>query len=108
MFKNQRLFFIIKVRNENSRNIFLGANYNLNELNNLRFYSRYYFHGHSVGGTNPALLEAMTAKSFILCHDNKFNKSVIANGALYFDSIDSLKLIFNNYIYLSWACSNCF
>ena len=65
-------------------------------LCHFRYFSKLYIHGHSVGGTNPALLEAMTAKSFILCHDNKFNKSVIANGALYFDSIDSLKLIFNN------------
>ena len=87
--------FLIK-KYKNSTIIFLGAIFNKDELDSFRYFSKLYIHGHSVGGTNPALLEAMTAKSFILCHDNKFNKSVIANGALYFDSIDSLKLIFNN------------
>jgi hypothetical protein len=37
------------------RIIFTEGIYNLEALNNLRHYSRYYLHGHSVGGTNPAL-----------------------------------------------------
>src|SRR5690606_35692448 len=38
-----------KKYNADKRIQFVGANYNQEELNNLRFYSRYYFHGHSVG-----------------------------------------------------------
>ena len=38
------------------RNIrFIGPVYKLADLNNLRYYSNLYFHGHSVGGTNPSL-----------------------------------------------------
>lgn len=81
---------------KNTSIIFLGAIFNKDELDSFRYFSKLYIHGHSVGGTNPALLEAMTAKAFIICHDNKFNKSVISSGALYFKSVDSLKLIFNN------------
>ena len=36
---------------------FLGGVYDINVLNNLRYYSCLYFHGHTVGGTNPSLLE---------------------------------------------------
>jgi glycosyltransferase involved in cell wall biosynthesis len=60
-------------------------------LNNLRYYSRFYFHGHSVGGTNPSLLEAMACGCMILAHDNNFNKAVLGDEAFYFS--DSQELI---------------
>lgn len=65
---------------------FMGGIYNLQHLNNLRWYARYYFHGHSVGGTNPSLLEAMASGAFILSHDNLFNRDVLGAHAFYFDS----------------------
>ena len=37
-------------------------------------------------GTTPALLEVMAANTFILAHDNKFNKSVVNQNAYYFNS----------------------
>ena len=75
----------------NSENIrFLGAIYNQNTLNNLRYYSSKYFHGHSVGGTNPSLIEAMASNSFIFAHDNVFNKNILGPDAFYFDSTDTL------------------
>lgn len=43
-----------------------------------------YFHGHSVGGTNPSLLEAMAGGALIAAHDNPFNRSVLNNNAFYF------------------------
>jgi len=70
--------------------IFLGGIFNKVDLDNIRYYSTCYLHGHSVGGTNPALLEAMAAQTFILAHDNQFNKSVINNNAFYFDSASKL------------------
>src|SRR5690606_24134550 len=44
---------------------FLGALYDLRALNILRYFSRLYLHGHSVGGTNPSLLEAMACKALV-------------------------------------------
>jgi hypothetical protein len=72
---------------------FLGANYNQNDLNNLRYYSRYYFHGHSVGGTNPSLLEAMASNTLIIANNNVFNKSILGLDAAYFDTSEDIKNI---------------
>ena len=90
--------------------LFLGGIYNLEHLNNLRFFSNLYFHGHSVGGTNPSLLEAMASRAFIIAHDNDFNKAILKENAHYFsnpmevknilDTIkksDNLQLVQNNF-----------
>lgn len=63
---------------------FLGGIYDINKLNNLRYFSNLYFHGHSVGGTNPSLLEAMASNCLIVAHDNDFNKSILKDNAFYF------------------------
>ena len=64
---------------------FIGGVYNIEHLNNLRFFSNIYFHGHSVGGTNPSLLEAMASGSLIAAHNNIFNKSILGEDAFYFN-----------------------
>lgn len=68
----------------NNKIIFLGAIYNQNHLNNLRYYSNLYFHGHSVGGTNPSLLEAMASNALVVANENIFNKSILDDDAFYF------------------------
>lgn len=78
------------------RIIFKGGIYDLNHLNNLRHFSKYYFHGHSVGGTNPSLLEAMASGAFIVAHGNEFNKSIIGGDGLFFTDPVSLRSILNN------------
>ena len=70
---------------------FLGGIYDQYVINNLRYYSKAYFHGHSVGGTNPSLLEAMACNCFIIAHDNEFNKSVLKKNGLFFSSTNQLK-----------------
>lgn len=70
---------------------FIGAFYNLQHLNNLRYYSNIYFHGHSVGGTNPSLLEAMASNALIAAHNNDFNKGVLKDNAFYFRNPDEVK-----------------
>ena len=70
---------------------FVGGIYDLESLDNLRYYSNLYFHGHSVGGTNPSLLEAMSSKAFIIANDNQFNKSILKQNALYFSSALDVK-----------------
>jgi glycosyltransferase involved in cell wall biosynthesis len=72
---------------------FLGGIYNLEHLNNLRFFSNLYFHGHSVGGTNPSLLEAMASKAFIIAHNNDFNKAILKENAHYFSNPTEVKNI---------------
>lgn len=69
---------------------FIGAVYDMQKLNNLRYYSNIYFHGHSVGGTNPSLLEAMASSCLILAHDNIFNRSVLHSNAYYFSDSSQL------------------
>jgi len=64
---------------------FIGSLYDMNVLNNLRYYSNLYFHGHSVGGTNPSLLEAMASDCFIIAHNNVFNRSILEDDACYFE-----------------------
>ncbi|MBL4663219.1 MAG: DUF1972 domain-containing protein, partial [Flavobacteriaceae bacterium] len=69
---------------------FLGGIYNLEHLNNLRYYSKVYFHGHTVGGTNPSLLEAMASKSLIVAHDNQFNEAILNEDAFYFSTSEDI------------------
>jgi glycosyltransferase involved in cell wall biosynthesis len=68
----------------------MGAIYNMAILNSLRHFSRFYFHGHSVGGTNPSLLEAMACQTFIIAHNNEFNKAILGEEALYFTDAEDL------------------
>lgn len=63
---------------------FSDAIYDQAELDNLRYYCSVYFHGHSVGGTNPSLLEAMACGCRIAAHDNQFNRAVLQNESDYF------------------------
>lgn len=64
--------------------LFPGAVYDEALLNNLRYHCSAYFHGHSAGGTNPSLLEAMACGCNIIAHDNPFNRAVLGDDADYF------------------------
>jgi len=46
--------------------------------------ARAYFHGHSVGGMNPSLVEAMGSGAFIAALDTQFNREVLGETGLYF------------------------
>ena len=71
---------------EDSRSevVFLGSVYNQKLLNMLRQNCCSYIHGHSVGGTNPSLLEAAISRNIIIAHDNMFNREVCGEAAVYF------------------------
>lgn len=81
-----------KFRND-PRILFIGAIYDTRKLHDLKFYSHFYFHGHSVGGTNPSLLEAMAGKALIVAHDNTFNREVLGEDAYYFSSPGDIAFI---------------
>lgn len=84
----------LKEKFKSSKNIqFLGSVYDQQILNNLRYFSNIYFHGHTVGGTNPSLLEAMGSNSFICANDNIFNRAILGSDAIYFSSPDDISII---------------
>lgn len=72
--------------------IFPGAIYNKSAIQALRYYSYLYIHGHTVGGTNPSLVEALGAGNAVLAHDNKFNRWVAGDCNEYFKDIDECKM----------------
>jgi glycosyltransferase involved in cell wall biosynthesis len=64
--------------------VFTGSLFDQQCLHSLRAHARLYFHGHSVGGTNPSLLEAMASGALIAAHDNPFNRAILGDDAYYF------------------------
>lgn len=77
--------------------ILLDEIYDLRRLNILRIKSKGYIHGHSRGGTNPSLVEAMTLKLPVVAFDVKFNRYTLDNKGLYFKDVDELNKIINSY-----------
>ena len=64
--------------------LFPGAVYDRDTVDALRHFARVYVHGHTVGGTNPALVEALGAGAAVLAHDNPYNRWVAGDAAFYF------------------------
>jgi len=67
--------------------------YDLGKLKSLRQNAFVYVHGHSAGGTNPSLVEAMHFTKPILAFDCDFNRSTTEEKALYFCSANDLEAI---------------
>ena len=72
---------------------FVGAIYEAAVVRALRFHSIAYIHGHQVGGTNPSLVEALGAGNPVIAHDNRFNRWVAGDGAVYFDNAERLSTL---------------
>lgn len=64
--------------------------YNLDILYVLRKNCRCYVHGHSAGGTNPSLVEAMFFGVPVVAFDVVYNRETTHNKAAYFNDVDSL------------------
>lgn len=75
---------------------FVGGIYDFKKLDSIRHFASAYFHGHSVGGTNPSLLEAMAAGCLIFANDNIFNRSVLKENALYYANANDITNILDN------------
>ena len=86
------------------RVIFTGGIYHEESLDNLRHFSKALIHGHSVGGTNPSLLEAMAAGAWIIAHDNPFNRYILGEDSLYFKSKDTLTRVLQESGYRISSC----
>lgn len=77
---------LLKKRFNHERIRFLGAIYDLPVVHALRHFAALYFHGHSVGGTNPSLLDAMASEAMVCAHDNPYNRAVLGEDAWYFST----------------------
>lgn len=80
---------------------FVGTVYDQKLLKIIREQAYAYIHGHSVGGTNPSLLEALASTDLNILLDVEYNREVGGDSAIYFDK-KSRKLsgIINNEKYL--------
>lgn len=74
---------------------FVGTVYDQELLKKIRENAFGYLHGHTVGGTNPSLIEALGSTDLNLLVDVEFNREVAAEGALYwgFDNGELCRLI---------------
>ena len=71
---------------------FVGTVYDSELLKKIRENAYAYLHGHTVGGTNPSLIEALGSTDLNLLIDVGFNQEVAEDTALYWSSdIDDLR-----------------
>ena len=80
--------------------------YDLRILNVLRSNCSVYIHGHSAGGTNPSLVEAMFFKKPIYAFDVVYNRETTENKASYFSDVDSLKAMIRSSTTMSENAQN--
>ena len=98
IFGNSNDYFrkkILPIVNKSKNIFFIGPVYNREKLFRLCSLCDYYVHGHSVGGTNPTLIEAMNLQKKIISFKTFFNKEILGTNATYFrtekDLINILK-----------------
>lgn len=70
--------------------VFLGAVFDPDVVQPLRFHSAMYLHGHTVGGTNPSLVEALGAGNPVLAHDNAYNRWTAGADQAYFRTAEEV------------------
>ena len=75
---------------------FIDGIYDEVKLSVIRKNAYAYIHGHSVGGTNPSLLESLNLTKLNILYDVCFNKDVGKNSCIYFSEKKSLSKILND------------
>ena len=84
----------LRNRYESSNNLYLlDPIYDLGKLKTLRSGASMYLHGHSAGGTNPSLVEAMHFGVPVVAFDCDFNRSTTEGKALFFRDAESLQQV---------------
>jgi glycosyltransferase involved in cell wall biosynthesis len=63
--------------------IWLGHLADDRRLHSLWQHAGAYFHGHSVGGTNPALVQAMACGAPVVARDTPYNREVMGENGVY-------------------------
>ena len=70
--------------------------YDVEVLSTLRSRASFYVHGHSAGGTNPSLVEAMHFGIAIAAYDCGFNRYTTCDEAFYFSDKEELVDLIEN------------
>jgi Domain of unknown function (DUF1972)/Glycosyl transferases group 1 len=89
---------IKKIENQNENILVLDAIYDKEIIAALRVNAFSYVHGNSVGGTNPALLEAMSQCKRVMAIDNGFSREVLGKEGIFFNDVN-ISEVFNEIIY---------
>ena len=74
----------------------LPKNYDRAEINWLLQNAKGYIHGHSVGGTNPILVDARLHAQLILSHDNPYNRENSRHKEHFWSNNDQLTKLLKN------------
>ena len=77
--------------------ILLDPIYDQDTLDELRSNCGIYIHGHTVGGTNPSLVEAMNLGLCCIVYDVNYNRVTTNDQAIYFKTQNDLINILNKY-----------
>lgn len=88
---------LFKKYGSNPRIHFWGEEYHEPAVQWLRYNSVLYVHGHTVGGTNPSLLQAMAAGCKIFAHGNRYNRATLQKTGYYFDNGEQLETLINSH-----------
>ena len=89
--KNSEYGSVLKEKYSNIPNIHLyDPIYNQREIDLIRGNAALYIHGHSAGGTNPSLVEAMYLGLPIISFNVSYNKTTTEHRALYFSTTEQL------------------
>lgn len=93
VFENNYYIKLLKKLNfdTDKRIKFVGTLYDRQIMNNLRKDAFAYINGHTLGGTNPGLLEAMSITDLNLVYDVVFARQVGEKSVIYYDENNSLK-----------------
>jgi glycosyltransferase involved in cell wall biosynthesis len=81
-----------RIKNENlsSKVVLLDPIYDAEVIGKYRESCAIYLHGHSVGGTNPSLVEMLYYDCALICFDCVFNRATAKNDSAYFSTVNEL------------------
>ena len=82
--------------NSDKRIVFIDGVYDQEKLATIRKNAYLYIHGHSVGGTNPSLIEAISLTDLNVLYDVCFNSDIGGDVCLYFKEKGSLTKILDD------------
>lgn len=74
---------VAEIASRNKRVIWLGHLSDDLRLHSLWQHAAVYFHGHSVGGTNPTLVQAMATATPVVARDTVYNREVLGDGGTF-------------------------
>ena len=87
---------LLEIVNNDKRVIFIDGVYDKEKLACIRKNAYLYIHGHSVGGTNPSLIEALSLTDLNILYDVNFNHDIGLDTCLYFREKNSLTKILDD------------